>query len=540
MHRFNTIPDLVESTFKTYANNKAYTCLGHTLTFKELDYYSACFAHYLQNTLQMQSGDKIAIQLPNILQYPIVLYGAVRAGLIIVNVNPLYTATELAHQLNDSETKALVVLENIAHTAASIIDNTPVEHIIVTKIGDIHPFFKRQCINFAIKYIKKIVPPYAFKNTISFLTTLKHGKTHFKTPEVTPQDIFILQYTGGTTGVAKGAMLTHKNLTSSVWQMFSHMPHAYMPGIETFAACLPLYHVYAFNLHALNAFSYGEHNVLIPNPRDLHAVTKAFTAYPISVVVGITTLFTALCNHKPFHALDFRSLKLTSSGGMALTRSVADKWKNMTGCDIVEGYGLTEASPIISANTPDKNNIGTIGFAVPQTDIILIDGEENTVDKGEAGELCVKGPQVMAGYWKKPDETAHAFTQTGYLKTGDIAVQSDDGILTIVDRKKDMIIVSGFNVYPNEIERVVLTHPNVVDCAAIGLPDEKCGERIKLFVISNDKSLDTATLKSFCQQELTRYKCPKDIEFRKSLPRSTIGKVLKRALKDECLDHPIT
>jgi len=458
MQRFNTIYDLIESGFTTYPNNKAFTCLGHTLTYKEVDHLSACFAHYLQHTLKLQAGDKIAIQLPNILQYPIALYGAIRAGLVIVNVNPLYTPRELAHQLKDSGAKVLLVLENIAHNAAKILDKTAVEHVIVTKLGDMHPVIKRHCINAVIKYVKKMVPTYTINNVIPFTHTLNHNNATFTQPQAKSSDIFVLQYTGGTTGVAKGAMLTHNNLCSSVWQLFNHMPNAYTPGKETFAACLPLYHVYAFNLHLLNAFSFGEHNVLIPNPRDLKALTKAFKQHPFTVFVGINTLFNALCHYAPFSTVDFSGLKLTSSGGMALTSAVAKQWQALTGCEVVEGYGLTEASPIISANTPHKNKMGSIGYALPETDIVLLDNNEQRVKHGEPGELCVKGPQVMTGYWQNPTETSKAFTQSGHLKTGDIAVQEDNGFIRLVDRKKDMIIVSGFNVYPNEIERVVQAH----------------------------------------------------------------------------------
>lgn len=531
--RFNTAIELLDFAFKNYPTNKAYTCAGHSLTFAEIEHLSAAFAYYLQYELKLKPGDRIAMQLPNVLQYPVALYGAIRAGLIVVNTNPLYTAPEIEHQLKDSGAKALVVLSNIAANAASIIKNTQVEHVIVTNFADLHPVPKRWIINAVVKHVKKMVPPFHFEKAHSFRDTVMHGKTDFTVHAKEPDDVVVLQYTGGTTGVAKGAMLTHHNLTSNVWQMIEHMPDAYIPGKETFLACLPLYHIYAFNLHGLAAFCYGEHNILIPNPRDLQSIVDAIKGEQLTVMIGINTLFNALCRFEPFTSLNFDKLKITSSGGMALTADAAKTWEKTTGCKVVEGYGLTEASPVVSGNPSNAIQLGTIGIPLPETEVKVIDEEGKTLPQGETGELCVKGPQVMKGYWNKPEETAKVIDADGWLKTGDMALIQDDGFLKIVDRKKDLIIVSGFNVYPNEVEDVVTQHPSVIEAAAVGMKDAESGERVKLFVVLGDEPVTDKELIEFCKKSLTAYKVPKTIVFREALPKTNVGKILRRELRDE-------
>lgn len=531
--RFNTAIELLDFAFKNYPDNKAYTCAGHSLTFSDIERLSASFAHYLQNDLKLEPGDRIAMQLPNVLQYPVALYGAIRAGLVVVNTNPLYTPREIEHQLKDSGAKALVVLSNIAANAASIIKNTQVEHVIVTQFADLHPAPKRWIINAVVKHVKKMVPPFKFDNQYSFRDAVCHSKTEFKVHPKQPDDVLVLQYTGGTTGVAKGAMLTHKNLTSNVWQMIEHMPDAYVPGKETFLACLPLYHIYAFNLHGLAAFCYGEHNILIPNPRDLQSLVDAIKDEELTVMIGINTLFNALCRFEPFCALNFDKLKITSSGGMALTEDAAKTWEKTTGCKVVEGYGLTEASPVVSGNPSRGIQLGTIGIPLPETEVKVIDEKGNILPQGETGELCVKGPQVMKGYWNKPEETSKVLSADGWLQTGDMALIQADGFLKIVDRKKDLIIVSGFNVYPNEVEDVISKHPAVIEAAAVGVADEESGERVKVFAVVSDTSVTEAELIKFCKQNLTGYKVPKTIVFRDELPKTNVGKILRRELRDE-------
>ncbi|MDO6421300.1 AMP-binding protein [Saccharophagus degradans] len=530
--RFNTAVELLEFAFKNYPQNRAYTCAGHTLTFDEIEKLSAEFAYYLQNVLNLEPGDRIAMQLPNVLQYPVALYGAIRAGLVVVNTNPLYTAPEIEHQLNDSGAKALVVLSNIAANAASIIKNTKVEHVIVTNFADLHPAPKRWIINAVVKHVKKMVPKFHFESQHAFRAAVGHGKTSFTKHAKTSDDLLVLQYTGGTTGVAKGAMLTHGNLTSNVWQMIEHMPNAYVPGKETFLACLPLYHIYAFNLHALSAFCYGEHNILIPNPRDLQSLVDAIKNEDLTVMIGINTLFNALCRFEPFLALNFDRLKITSSGGMALTMDAAHTWEKITGCKVVEGYGLTEASPVVSGNPSDAIQLGTIGVPLPETQVKIVDDVGNELPQGETGELCVKGPQVMPGYWNKPEETKKVLSD-GWLRTGDMALIQADGYLKIVDRKKDLIIVSGFNVYPNEVEDVITQHPAVIEAAAVGMADAESGERVKVFAVVSDTNVTERELVDFCKKSLTGYKVPKKIVFREALPKTNVGKILRRELRDE-------
>ena len=532
IHRYSDVLELIEHSFRSFPGKIAFSCMGKALTYQELDALSASFAVYLQQGLGLQPGDRIAIQLPNILQFPVAFYGAVRAGLVVVNVNPLYTSRELTHQLVDSQAQVLVVLSNIAHNAAKIIADTEVKKVIVTNIGDLHGFPKKHIINFVVKHVKKMVPAYQFSSQIEFNDTLNGHSQSLVKQSIEPSQLLMLQYTGGTTGISKGAMLTHANLANNVWQMVSHMPNAFDEGEETFIACLPLYHIYGLNLHALAAFSTGQHNVLIPNPRDLAAMVAELKRVKMTVFVGISTLFIALCRFDKFKEVDFSTLETTSSGGMALTESAAHMWAKTTGCEVCEGYGLTETSPVLLGNKSHDIVLGTIGIPLPETEIILLDEDGNEVGIGDVGELCARGPQVMLGYWNRPDETADTMTADGYFRTGDMAIKREDGRYKIVDRKKDMIIVSGFNVYPNEVEDMACLHPKIIEAAAVGVADESSGEIVKLFVVRDDESLTVEDIRAFCKTKLTAYKVPKIVEFRDELPKTNVGKILRRELRD--------
>jgi long-chain acyl-CoA synthetase len=516
-----------------FADLPAMSCMGQTITYRELDQLSAQFAGYLQSHTNLRAGDRIALQMPNILQYPVALFGAIRAGLIVVNTNPLYTQRELKHQLNDSGAKALVVLSNVGEVAAAVVDESPVEFVIVTDIADLHPCAKRLLINNAAKYVKKLVPKLKFKNAIAFRTVLSKGKDSKFTP-ASPgaEEVALLQYTGGTTGVSKGAMISHRNLMANILQSKNLFEsYGLKDGEEIFLSPLPLYHIYSFML-SFCVMLQGNHGVLIANPRDLNSVLKEMKRHRWTGMSGINTLFVQLCNFPGFKELDFSSVKATLSGGMALTAGAAKEWMNVTGAEVYEGYGLTETSPVVSINPGSNNQIGTIGLALPGTEIRIVTEEAGDVGIGERGELCVRGPQVMMGYWQRPDETEKTI-RDGWLHTGDVAVVQEDGYMRIVDRMKDMIIVSGFNVYPNEIEDVLSEHPNIAECAAIGVPDEKSGEAVKIFVAAKKGDIDTAELKAFLRDRLTGYKMPRYIEVRDELPKTNVGKVLRRTLREE-------
>ena len=515
-----------------FGNLPAMSCMGETITYSQLDKLSAQFASYLQNNTNLRPGDRIALQMPNILQYPVALFGAIRAGLIVVNTNPLYSQRELKHQLNDSGAKALVVLANVAEAAAAVVDESPVEFVIVTEIGDLHPPVKRLLINNVVKHVKKMVPKFSFKNAVKYRSVLAKGKSgQFTKANPDAEEVALLQYTGGTTGVSKGAMISHRNLMANILQsknLFESF--GLKEGEETFLSPLPLYHIYSFML-SFCVMLQGNHGVLIANPRDLSSVIKEMKRYKWSGMSGINTLFVQLCNNDEFRALDFSSVKATMSGGMALTAGAAKEWMEVTGAEVYEGYGLTETSPVVSINPGGNNQIGTIGVALPGTEIrIVVEGVDKGV--GERGELCVRGPQVMMGYWQRPDETEKTIID-GWLHTGDVAIVQEDGYMRIVDRMKDMIIVSGFNVYPNEIEDVLSGHPNIAECAAIGVPDEKSGEAVKIFVAAKKGDIDVTELKAFLRERLTGYKMPRYIEVRDELPKTNVGKVLRRSLRDE-------
>ncbi|UPQ83847.1 MULTISPECIES: long-chain-fatty-acid--CoA ligase FadD1 [Pseudomonas] len=532
---YQNIQAVLKQSCERFADKPAFSNLGKTLTYGELYTLSGEFAAYLQQNTDLQPGDRIAVQLPNLLQYPVVVFGAMRAGLIVVNTNPLYTSREMEHQFNDSGAKALVCLANMAHLAEEVLPKTGIRHVVVTEVGDMLPAVKRLLVNAVIKHVKKMVPAYNLPKAIKFkdAMALGRGKT---AREANPasDDIAVLQYTGGTTGVAKGAMLTHRNIVANMLQCRALMGSELGNGCETMVAPLPLYHIYAFTFHCMTMMLIGAHNVLITNPRDLSAFIKDLAKHRFTGFVGLNTLFVALCNNEEFRKLDFSSLKATFSGGMALQLAAAERWQQVTGCSICEGFGMTETSPVVSVNPFGGIQIGTIGIPMPSTLCKVIDDEGNDLPMGATGELCVKGPQVMKGYWQRQDATDEVLSADGWLKTGDIGIIQDDGYMRIVDRKKDMILVSGFNVYPNELEDVLATLPGVLQCAAIGVPDEKSGEAIKLFVVVKPgESLTKEQVMQHMHDNVTGYKRPKTVEFRESLPTTNVGKILRRELRDE-------
>ena len=532
---YRNVQAVLKASCERFADKPAFSNLGRTLTYGELYELSGEFAAYLQHHTDLQPGDRIAVQLPNLLQYPVVVFGALRAGLIVVNTNPLYPAREMEHQFNDSGAKALVCLANMAHLAEEVVPKTGIRHVVITEVGDMLPTVKRLLVNAVIKHVKKMVPSYDLPKAVKLNDALVQGRNK-RPSEADPEsdDIAVLQYTGGTTGVAKGAMLTHRNLVSNMLQCRGLMGTELGSGCETMVAPLPLYHIYAFTFHCMTMMLIGAHNVLITNPRDLPAFVKDLRKYRFTGFVGLNTLFVALCNNEEFRKLDFSGLKATFSGGMALQLAAAERWQQVTGCSICEGFGMTETSPVVSVNPFSGIQIGTIGIPMPSTQCKVIDDEGNELPIGATGELCVKGPQVMKGYWQRPEATAEVLDGQGWLKTGDIGIIQDDGYMRIVDRKKDMILVSGFNVYPNELEDVLATLPGVLQCAAIGIPDEKSGEAIKLFVVVKPgESLTKEQVMQHMHDNVTGYKRPKTVEFRDSLPTTNVGKILRRELRDE-------
>tara|TARA_R110002096_G_scaffold117080_1_gene253582 strand:+ start:701 stop:2383 length:1683 start_codon:yes stop_codon:yes gene_type:complete len=534
LKKYSSMVDVFNRAVKTYADRPAFSAVGVTLSYRDLDTQSRNFAAWLQNKTDLKPGDRIAVQMPNLTQYPVVVFGAMRAGLIVVNTNPLYTAREMEHQFNDSGAKALVVLANMAENAEKVLPHTSIEHVIVTEIADMHSPIKRTLMNAVVKHVKKMVPSFNMPQAHKLPAVLSAGAREKFTPvECTQDDIAVLQYTGGTTGVAKGAMLTHGNLVANLLQVRPMMEDTIIEGQEVVIAPLPLYHIYSFTLNCGIMLEAGGHNVLIPNPRDIPGFVKELKNHKFTAFLGLNTLFVALCNNEEFQDLDFSHLKLTSSGGMALTTDTAKMWERVTGCAISEGYGMTETSPVVTFNPRSAIQLGTIGLPVPSTQVKTIDDDGNETALGEPGELCVKGPQVMRGYWQRPEDTQKSFTEDGYIQTGDVAVIQEDGYIRIVDRKKDMIIVSGFNVYPNEIEDVVSSHPKVVECAAVGIPDAKSGEAVKVYLVATTEGVTENELKEFCRERLTAYKVPRFFEFRDDLPKTNVGKILRRELRDE-------
>lgn len=515
-----------------YQNQVAFHCMGKDLKYKELHKMSERMAAYL-HARGLKPGDKIALMMPNILQYPIAFFGAIRAGLIVVNTNPLYTPREMKHQFNDSGAVAIILAENFAHHLEKIITETQIRVIITTSIGELLGSLKGRLVDFAVKHIKRIVPEYHLPEAISFSLALRHGKD-YKLPDyqADADDVLLLQYTGGTTGVSKGAMLTHRNIITNQ-QQIKVVLKTRLPEEGGVALCpLPLYHIFALTVNVLGLMSLGVKNILVTNPRDIHSVVQTLKAHPVHLFPGVNTLFQALLNNEKFRTLDFSKLKITVAGAMALHRKVAMDWLAVTGCHIAEGYGLTETSPAACVNPLDgSGKLGTVGLPLPNTDVRIVDESGNDVGYGNEGEIEIKGPQVMKGYYNRPDET-QLVMHGDWFRTGDMGVLESDGYLRIVDRKKDMILVSGFNVYPNEIEDVISMHPKVLEVAVIGIPDEKCGEAVKAFIVPRDSSLTRNEVMDWCRENLTNYKLPKHVEFRESLPKTPVGKVLRRELRN--------
>ena len=533
--KYESLVEMFEAAVKRHPDMPAYINMGQILTFRKLEERSRAFAAYLQNELRLEKGDRVALMMPNLLQYPIALFGALRAGLVIVNVNPLYTPRELEHQLNDSGAKTIVIVSNFAATLEKVVFNTQVEHVILTRMGDQLSFGKRTLVNFVVKYIKKLVPKYKLPHAVSFREALSIGKQRqYVKPNLESSDLAFLQYTGGTTGVAKGAMLTHANMVANVFQAkWVAQPLLKDAKVRVAAIPLPMYHVFALSVNCLLFIELGVTGLLITNPRDIPGFVKELKKQRIVALCGVNTLFNALLNNEHFKEVDFSALRLSVGGGAAIQGAVAKRWFETTGCHIIEGYGMTECSPLIAASRWDSTeHTGSIGVPVPNTDIRIMDDAGNEVPIGERGELWVKGPQVMKGYWNRPEDTAEVL-HDGWMATGDIVEMGQDLNLRIVDRKKDMIIVSGFNVYPNEIEDVVAHNPKVNEVVAVGVPHPVSGEIIKIFVTKKDESLTREELRSYCRQFLTGYKIPKEIEFRDELPKTNVGKILRRVLRDE-------
>ncbi|MCF5737147.1 long-chain-fatty-acid--CoA ligase FadD2 [Pseudomonas syringae] len=541
LQTYQSVVEVFERCCRKFADRPAFSNMGVTLTYAELERHSAAFAAYLQQHTQLVPGDRIAVQMPNILQYPIAVFGAMRAGLTVVNTNPLYTAREMRHQFKDSGARALVYLNLFGKLVQEVLPDTAIEYLIEVKMGDMQSAAKGWLVNTIVDKVKKMVPEFHLPQAVGFKRTLRLGRD--SRMQVVPrglQDVAVLQYTGGTTGLAKGAMLTHGNLVANMQQVYACMcqqgPQGgslFEEGREVMIAPLPLYHIYAFTANCMCMMISGNHNILITNPRDIGGFIKELGKWKFTAMIGLNTLFVALMNHPEFKNLDFSALKSTNSGGTALVKATAERWAQITGCMIVEGYGLTETSPVASANPYGTlARLGTVGIPVPGTAMKVIDDNGIELLFGERGELCIKGPQVMKGYWNQPDATAECLDAEGWFKTGDIAVIGADGFVSIVDRKKDLIIVSGFNVYPNEIEDVVMAHPKVANCACIGVPDERSGEAVKLFVVARDPGLSIEELKAFCKENFTGYKVPRQIVLRDSLPMTPVGKILRRELRD--------
>ena len=536
VHAFASLRDVLRHSCERFADLPAYSNMGASMTYAELDQASRDFAAYLQNTLDLRKGDRVAIMMPNLLQYPVALFGVLRAGLVAVNVNPQYTVPELAHQLQDSGALAIVVLENFAHTLQEVLEKNPALRlaVITTEVGDMFPVVKEVLTNVVVKYVKKMVPEWEIEGAIEFNAALRAGRAqalHHVT--LGHGDTAFLQYTGGTTGVAKGAVLTHGNMVANVQQVASWIAQDLVDGKEVFVCPLPLYHVYALN-SSLVFMKIGAHTILITNPRDMHAFIHDLKKYRFTAMIGVNTLYRALLDAPEFAEVDTHGLKVANAGGMAVQRVVAERWKKATGVPLIEAYGLTETAPGAISNPLNIEDwTGTIGMPFPSTEATVLDDDGNEVALGEVGEICLRGPQVMSGYWNRPDESAKVFTRDGWLRTGDMGIVDERGYFKITDRKKDMIIVSGFKVFPNQIEDAVALHPGVAEVAAIGAPDEKSGEVVKIVVVKQDPALTEEALLAHCRQHLTDYKIPKIVEFRtEPLPKTNLGKILRRQLRD--------
>ncbi|MGJ4998327.1 long-chain fatty acid--CoA ligase [Bradyrhizobium sp. HKCCYLR20261] len=535
--KYQSLVELLEESFKKFADRRAFICMDKAISYRELDEMSVAMGAYLQG-LGLAKGARVALMMPNVLQYPVAISAVLRAGYAVVNVNPLYTPRELEHQLKDSGAEAIIVLENFAHTVQQVVGHTQVKHIVIASMGDLLGF-KGVIVNLVVRRLKKMVPAFSLPGAVPFNDALAAGRgKRFQKPVIGPDDVAFLQYTGGTTGVSKGATLLHRNVVANVLQndawlqpVMDKPPHVDQLLI---VCALPLYHIFALTCCFLLAVRAGGANLLIPNPRDIAGFIKELMKYQVNTFPAVNTLYNGLLHHPDFKKIDFSKLKVSNGGGMAVQKPVADQWKQVTGCSIAEGYGLSETAPVLTCNVPTSTDFtGTIGLPLPSTWLSIRDDDGNEVPLGQPGEICAKGPQVMAGYWNRPDETAKVMTSDGFFRTGDIGVMAADGSIKIVDRKKDMILVSGFNVYPNEVEEVIAAHPGVLETAVIGLPDEKTGEVVKAFVVKKDPNLTPEDIVKHCHEQLTNYKVPKQIEFRTELPKTNVGKILRRELRDE-------
>ncbi len=531
---FASIVAVLQSSLEKYRDLPAFANMGRSITYAEVDKYSKQFAAYLLGELKLKKGDRVAIMMPNCLQYPIATFGVLRAGLTVVNTNPMYTPRELKHQLVDSGASAIVVLDNFGKTVQDVVADTPIKKVITTGLGDMLPFPKGSIVNFVLKYVKKMIPDYEIPDAIRFKNALTLGQMHtLPAVDIVPEDIAFLQYTGGTTGVSKGAMLTHRNLVSNMQQASSWIGTNVQLGKEVIVTALPLYHIFALTANGLVFMKFGGLNYLITNPRDMPGFVKELSSIPFTAITGVNTLFNGLLNTPGFDKIDFSRLHLTLGGGMAVQRVVAERWKQVTGCTMIEAYGLTETSPAACMNPMNLAEYnGAIGLPISSTDACVKDDDGNTLGHGEIGELCIKGPQVMKGYWQRPEETAKAIDADGWLHTGDVARMDENGFFFIVDRKKDMILVSGFNVYPNEVEDVIAMMPGVLEVAAVGVPDDKSGEAVKVVIVKKDPNLTAEQVKAHARENLTGYKQPRLVEFRTELPKTNVGKILRRELRD--------
>jgi long-chain acyl-CoA synthetase len=536
INQFQSVSEVFARSVERFRDRPAMANMGKVYTYGELDALTVRFASFLQNTLKLPMGARVAVMMPNLLQYPVAVFAILRAGYTVVNVNPLYTPRELEHQLNDAGVDTIVILENFANVLQQVIARTAVKHVVLTRIGDLLGAPKSWLVNFAVKHVKKMVPAWKLPVTpVLFNDALKAGAAQPLTPvSIGHDDVAFLQYTGGTTGVAKGAMLLHRNIVANMLQAGAWVKPVVREGQEVIVTALPLYHIFSLTANLMVFTEIGALNILITNPRDIPGFIKEIKQYPVTAMTGVNTLFNALLNHPDFASVDFSTWRLALGGGMAVQKAVADKWKALTGVPLIEAYGLTETSPAACMNPLDLTEYnGTIGVPIPSTDIQIRDSQGHEVAYGESGELCIRGPQVMKGYWRRPDETAKVIDEQGFLATGDMAMMTPEGFVKLVDRKKDMILVSGFNVYPNEVEDVVASHPGVLEVACVGVADEKSGEVVKVFVVRKDPALTEKDILAHCKANLTGYKVPKFVEFRDELPKTNVGKILRRALRDE-------
>ena len=532
---YASVADIFDQSVCKYEDLPAYSNFGKTISYREVRQFTSQLGAYLTNELGLQKGTKVAVMMPNLLQNPVAIFGILRAGMVVVNTNPLYTARELKHQMNDSGAEAIIILENFCHVLEEVIAETPIKHVIVTRMGDMLPFPKSAIINFVVKHIKKMVPGYKLPGAVPFRKALKLGtQHHFETVPTNHYDIAFLQYTGGTTGVSKGAVLTNRNMVANMQQASAWIESILEEGKETIITALPLYHIFSLTANCLTFMKHGALNYLITNPRDMKNFVRELKGVKFTAITGVNTLFNGLLNTPGFKEVDFSNLKLALGGGMAVQRAVAEHWKNVTGAPLLEAYGLTETSPAACINPLNlKNFNGKIGLPIPSTDCSIQDDDWNELPIGETGEICIRGPQVMQGYWKRPKDTSEVLSADGWLHTGDIGFMDEKGYVQIVDRKKDMILVSGFNVYPNEVENVLVHHPGVLEVGVIGMPDEKSGEAVAAVVVRSDPSLTEDALIEYCKEDLTNYKRPRYIFFADELPKTNVGKILRRELRDK-------